>query len=96
MQILFDVASNLTGGLINDVQTMLIAVITLTVIYLGADILISYLTGFSIGETKDYIDYASKRDRQNRIRQRYDETHNEVSASSPKIKNDYRVGGLGI
>jgi len=43
INLLFGVASNLTGGLVNDMTTVMIALLTLSFILMGSDILLDLL-----------------------------------------------------
>lgn len=63
--------SHLTGGLIPDIQTGMIAVVCLIVLYMTFDLISTLVFGFDLSEELEYREYKNKRSRADRFRSRY-------------------------
>lgn len=83
-QNLFDnFISHLTGGLIPDIETGMIAVVTLTVLYMTFDIILSCVFHFDISEELEYRDYRNKRLKKLKYASRFaDETARKFTIDS--------------
>lgn len=76
-QNLFDnFISHLTGGLIPDIETGMIAVVALMFLYMTFDLILSCVFHFDISEELDYREYRNKRSRSERFRKRYESDMN--------------------
>jgi hypothetical protein len=73
--ILFSTLSNLTGGLVADCQTLLIALISLGFICMAVDILLGPLFR-KVSDDIGYNDYKRKRLKQDIYRRRYEKEGN--------------------
>lgn len=85
-QNLFDnFISHLTGGLIPDIETGIIAVVSLTVLYMTFDLILSCVFHFDISEELDYREYRNKRSRSDRFRKRYESDMNPPKTAPKKV-----------
>lgn len=73
--ILFSTLSNLTGGLVADCQTLLIALISLGFICMAVDILLGPMIR-KVSDDSGYRDYKRKRLKQDIYRLRYEKEGN--------------------
>lgn len=81
-----EMISLLTGGIIPDLKTAIIAILTIYMIYIGLDILITKAFGLSIGERLEYNEYAYKRRKREEFRRRYE------TEAQPKPKTTNYLG----
>lgn len=76
--VIFNVFSDLSGGLVNDLASAMTAIIVIMVIVMGLDVL--YVTLLSpyvdkFNQELDYKDYKRKRERAESFKSRYQKEH---------------------
>lgn len=81
-----EMISLLTGGIIPDLKTAIMAILTIYIIYIGLDILITKAFGLGISERLEYNEYASKRRKSEEFRRKYE------SETKPKQKTNNYLG----
>lgn len=67
-----EMISLLTGGIIPDLKTAIMAILTIYMIYIGLDILITKAFGLGISERLEYNEYAYNRRKREDFRRRYE------------------------
>lgn len=72
-----EMISLLTGGIIPDLKTAIMAILTIYMIYIGLDILITKAFGLGISERLEYNEYASKRRKREDFERMYNEDKNK-------------------
>lgn len=102
MQLLFDAMSQMTGGIINDLTTAMLAMITLYAMFCGFELLVEVLgekiyNSDSATESR-YSKYEKSRLQRDTMRKRYDDTYNipwiePLAESGPTLSKPYKSKG---
>lgn len=81
-----EMISLLTGGIIPDLKTAIMAILTIYMIYIGLDILITKAFGLGISEQLEYNEYASKRRKREDFERMYQNENNKHLPMGPNKK----------
>lgn len=78
--VIFNVFSDLSGGLVNDLASAMTAIIVIMIVVMGLDVLyVTLLSPYAdkFNQELHYKDYKRKRERAESFRSRYKEEHSE-------------------